>query len=391
MYKHEETRPIVDYLQDVVNEFGSFPAVISEASVVTYEQLMAAILEFAYRFRAVGVNKDSVVAISTNDIQVTLCSLFATSLIGCQITAASEVLSKNKVVKPTHFFKTNDSKGKHGVNFQEIDRDWFSISQSHDIEKLRGNDAEVKVDDPWLLLHTSGTTGRHKFIYLSQRIVANRTNAVEDDFPIAQVTCALLFGYTTRPFFARAIAALLNACTIVDSQDSKFWKLHGVNTVFCSPSQYELFLRDKSITERFHKVEVSGAKLEDSLAVKLSENFDTIVDVYGASETNKSYVNLVNVSEDGTITRYGQKLDSDIEILNGENEMCAQGQTGTVRVKNDYVVDGYVNAPEATEKSFKEGWFYRVTLPIGAAIKSWLWSVARMKLFHLVALRSMLN
>ena len=246
-------KPIAVSFFEVAAEFTTFPAIITEAGVVTYGHLAAAALEFERRMRAFDVTRNSVVALNTGDIQTSLSVLLATSLIGCRLATASNVLAKQKFIEPTHFFRTDDARGKRGVNFIEIERDWFQAALRNAPETLEPPDCNADANNPWLVLHTSGTTGRAKFFYLTQRVVADRTTAISDDFPTAQVTCKILFNCTTRPFYARAIGALLNACTIVDSDKSVFWKFNGTNVVFGSPSQVETFRKDFGFSDRFAK------------------------------------------------------------------------------------------------------------------------------------------
>ncbi len=213
-------------------------------------------------------------------------------------------------------------------------------------------------DADWLYLHTSGTTGRAKYIALSERIVKDRTAAVAADFPFQQTTLATTFSPTSRPFFARAIATLMNAGAIVDSRDLNFWTKIGVNLVCGSPLQVVKFLGGGSFSPRVARIEVSGAKLPEEVALVLLNNFNLVVDVYGAAETSKTFENTVMRDPEGRIIKRGRRLDSEVEIVSAQGHSCKAGEVGSVRIRNPYMVDGYLNAPEATAKSFREGWFY---------------------------------
>lgn len=337
---------------------ADMPAIVSDAASISYMQLLAASIAFAKRLRRMGVDRSSTVAMNTGDPPSALAMLFATSFLGCRYVTAGKVLQNQSIIEPTHFFRTSDSKGKRGLGFTLIDESWladFAQAKLTDIESFEGH---ADPEDIWLVLHTSGTTGKPKFIGLSSRVVSDRTAAIAEDFPTAGVTAAMMFNCTSRPFYARAIGALLNACTLVDSNDQLFWKKAGVNVVFCSPSQFVSFKDKFGFTQRFKKVEISGAKLEDELALTLATHFDKVIDIYGASETNKSFANLVSIGPDGAVLRRGMRLDSEVEIITDEGHPCAPGEKGTVRVRNGYMAQGYVGAPEATAKNFREGWFY---------------------------------
>ncbi len=352
-----KSRVIARLFADAAREFADFPAVISEATIITYAQLLASGIGFARRFRALGVTRSSIVALNTGDMPASLSVMLATSLLGCRLVTASGLLAKQNFLHPTHFFRTPDAEGKKGVDFVDITAEWFTDLPERPFDEIAEFPCDHDPDDPWLILHTSGTTGKPKFIGLTHRIVADRTAAIAADFPTASVTCAMMFNATSRPFFARAIGVLLNGCTIVDGTSSAFWKSQGVNLVFCSPDQFETFLLRYGMSERFRKVEVSGARLDDRIARKLAAHFDTVVDIYGASETNKTFSNLVSVAVDGTVERRGQPLDSIVEIVDPAGNPCPPGKSGTVRVRNGYMIAGYLNSEEATRKNFQDGWF----------------------------------
>ena len=358
LYATEQDKSFAALFTDIALKHPHLPAIISEASVTSYAQLLAGAIAFAKRFQRMGVTRESLIALNTGDMPTSISVLIATSFLGCRLVTAGSVLQRQNVVEPTHFIRTPDAKGKKDLGFTLIDPSWFQDAENAQLADISHFQGYESADDLWLVLHTSGTTGKPKFIGLTHAIVANRTDAISDDFPFMQTTCTLLFNCTSRPFYARAIAALLNANTIVESNDSRFWKKSGVNTVFGSPSQYESFLGKYGMYNRFDKIEISGAKLEDPLAMLLLQHFDTVIDIYGASETNKTFANIISISADGNLTRSGKLLDTEVEIIKEDGTICPPGSIGNVRVRNRYMIDGYIRAPEATEKNFIEGWFH---------------------------------
>jgi acyl-CoA synthetase (AMP-forming)/AMP-acid ligase II len=82
------------------------------------------------------------------------------------------------------------------------------------------------------------------------------------------------------------------------------------------------------------------------------------VDSYGAAETNKSFENRLSLAADGKVQRRGARLDSEVEIISPEGKPVAPGEMGQVRVRNPYMIKGYLNAPEATARVFRDGWFH---------------------------------
>ncbi|MDB4111954.1 acyl--CoA ligase [Yoonia sp.] len=344
--------------QRIARDYQNFPALVSPQMHLTYVELLSVAVSFAHRMRELGVTRKSVVAINTGDTVASVAMLLATSFLGCQFVVASMVIARQKVVTPTHFFKTPEAAGKKGVPFVAIDMSWMPQTPCDISTALDDFEGYENEGDPWMYLHTSGTTGNPKMLALSHGAVFRRTMAVSGDFPTAQTTMASLFGNTSRPFYARALGCLLHAGTIVDSYDVGFWKTAGVNVVFGSPRQLERFFAESPLPSKIARLEVSGAKMTDDLAIKLSAMFHQVTDVYGASETSKSFSNIIECTPDGAVKRTGKPLDSVIEIRDDSGAICPPGVPGGVRVRNDYMTSGYLAAPQATAKSFRDGWFH---------------------------------
>lgn len=340
----------------IAAENPEFPAIIREHRVITHSDFWQAVRSFAFRLRSEGVTTGSLVALNSADMLVSLATVFASSLLGSRFVVAGKLLAKSKILQPTHFFRSPEVTGSKRRKFKLIDDSWMPSAHTRalpdDFVEYSSPDAD------WLYLHTSGTTGRAKCIALSERMVRDRTAAVAADFPFQQTTLGTTFSATSRPFFARAIATLMNAGAIMNSANLNLWTKAGVNLVCGSPLQIVKFLDGISLTPRVARIEVSGAKLPEEAALVLLNNFNLVVDVYGAAETSKTFENTVMRDPEGRIIKKGQRLDSEVEIVSTQGHPCKAGDVGSVRVRNPYMVHGYQNAPDATAKSFRDGWFY---------------------------------
>lgn len=339
-------------------ENSLFPALLVQDRIISHGQFWLIAQAFAKRMQTYGVDRKSLVAISTSDVVVSLSLLVATALLGCRFVVASAALANAQRFRPTHFFRSSEMKAARTVPFVEIDASWAPQAQNVASGTSTNFPGFADSDDPWMILHTSGTTGTPKYLVLSHRVVLDRTRAVSDDFPFAATTLATLFGCTARPFYARALGALLNGCAIADGTDVEHWRQMGVNYVCGSPLQAAAHFRDLQSAAKFERIETSGGRLSDPDAACLLDNFQTVIDIYGATETNKSFANVVSRRDDGTILRTGKPLDSLVEITGVDGQNCAPGTLGTVRIRNPYLVDRYVGEPEKTATSFRDGWFY---------------------------------
>ena len=332
------------------------PAIIAEDITVSYEKLWKITESFALRMRENGIGQASIVAVHTSDIIVSLASLLASSLLGAQYIAVSKELTQGGVVNPSHYLRSSDTTGPDDSDYILIDQTWAPAFAK--VDENAPYPGYTAPDTPWLLLHSSGTTGRAKYMTLSQRLVFDRSQAVRDDFNGQSTRVSLLFTCQTRPFYARALAALLHGSTIVDSLSPAFWAQEKVTVVCGSPFQVNRVLSGTKEHDKIAFVEVSGSKLTLDVARVLSRAFTDVIEVYGAGETNKSFANKIEVNALGQMQALGLPLDSTVEIVDEQGMLCKNGISGSIRVKNGYTVPGYMNAPEAAKKSFNDGWFY---------------------------------
>ncbi|MFC3088713.1 class I adenylate-forming enzyme family protein [Tabrizicola soli] len=342
---------------EVARRHPEFPAIVLRGAGVSYRELWSVVRRFALRMKELGVNRHGIVALNTSDPLVSIAALLASALLGSQFVVAGPNLARTKALQPTLFLRSAEMDEGRRRTYHLIDETWWpEPEQEADFSVAEFE--PVDLDAPWLAQHTSGTTGTPKYLSLSQRIVLNRTAAIAGDFPHAATTVAMLFSATSRPFQARAIGALLNACTIVTGADLAQWRRCGVNYICGSPLQAAEFFRSVEPARKFQRIETSGGRLSEPDAAVLLDHFKTVIDIYGASETNKTFATLIERGPDGTILRIGRPLDSEVQVVDRNGQPCPVEVTGTVRVRNGYMVPGYIGQPDQTAKVFRDGWFY---------------------------------
>lgn len=334
------------------------PAVITDEMTVSYRQLASVARSFSLRMRQLGVTQDSIVAVNSHDLIVVTGSVLATSLIGCGWVAASSSLAKAKVVQPTHFFKSPEVTGSKDVDFIEMDETWGPAVNSVNSKIFDGYLEEIDDVKGWIYARTSGTTGTPKYIAFSQSIMFDRSKVVSDDFVAGKTVFASLFDCTAFPFITRALASLLNSCTIVYSWNFELWERAGVNLVMGSPAQAKNLFQDISVEKKFPLIHIAGSPLDNGQAKELLGIFEEVVDIYASTETNRSYKNVKKLNAGNEVETYGYPVDSIVEIVDAGGNICAPNAVGDVRVSNPYLAKGYLNDDAAGKKAFQGKWFY---------------------------------
>lgn len=249
-------------------------AIIAADITLSYAKLWRIIRGFATRMQEIGIGQGSVVAVHSKDMIACIASMMATSLLGAGYVPFEGHLVVGAAVRPTHFLRSPDVSPYPTVNYHLMNTSWPQAAApdpASDGSEFAGYE---RAEDPWLFVPTSGTTGEAKYLGLSQRDVYYRSLAVREDFQPFHTRFCSLFPCDTRPFFARANAALLGACTIIDAIDIAFMQAHGVNLVCGAPRMAMEWLAGRRISPKIPALQVSGAKLSDADATFLLESFE---------------------------------------------------------------------------------------------------------------------
>lgn len=339
---------------EVADRFPEKTAYSGDGLELPFSKLAMAVSAFAIRMREIGIDSTSSIMLDTKSPLVSVSTLYASALLGAKMTPFSKAALETSDEPVTHILRSSEMPERELPNVHDIDQSW---SPAHVDVTTRPSFPPVDTSRPWLLMSSAGTTGTPKKFVLSQQIAFDRIMAIRDYVLAGCETNVLLFPPNSRPFYIRGSAALMNGATIVDEYDPACLQERGVDLVCGSPSQAVHWLANKVISPKLKRLLVTGARLPDRAAEHLLKSFEIIEDVYGASETSQSYITEIR-SMDGKCVKRGRRLDSDVEIVNQEFEPCALGEIGMVRVKNDYMIDGYIGHPDATAAVFMEGWFY---------------------------------
>ncbi len=325
-------------------------AIVSDVRMFTYAQFARMVKSVAVRLEALGVGPEATVSVDSDELLDVASTMLATSLLGGRWIAHKNFRILSTVVTPTHFLRSAD-KGDGSDGAITLTEDFYTGPATP-----LGDRADV--DAPFIYLNTSGTTGTPKLLALSQRCLSLRSYAVAAEFKERETVFCTLFSPVAFPYIARLLASLLNGATIVHSRDIALWYAAGVNHLYGSVAQVAEMLGEVTLPRKLPMIQVSGSKCSDKLARHLMNSFDAVIDLYASTETNRSYRNVKKLGPDGAIQTHGTHLDSEVEIVDDDAEPLPQGDIGLVRVRNSYLASGYLNAPEAQAKSFRDGWFY---------------------------------
>jgi acyl-coenzyme A synthetase/AMP-(fatty) acid ligase len=342
---------------EICAEQPDFPAFIHEHGTISYAQLASLCASYSARMADLGIRRGSIVALNTRDAPTAVVVLLALSFIGAQLVTANKVLASTKAIRPDFFLRTPEVQGSKQVSFQTIDASWQPTKVTPVSEIIANLPYDDHSADPLIYLHTSGSTGTPKYFVLSNQIVLRRSLAVSREFEQKQTRVAILQNAGSRPFYARAMAALLNGCTIVDSTNTDFWYRAGVTLVTGAINQVQGYLGGRTLSPKFANLEVSGTELHAPQIAELLKSFEQIENAYGAGETSKSYGDIYALDESLDLKRESGGCEGEIQVVDDDGRPVAADIVGRVRVRNAFSIQSYLG-DNAAASNFRDGWFY---------------------------------
>jgi long-chain acyl-CoA synthetase len=240
-----------------------------------------------------------------------------------------------------------------------------------------GNPDPVTVDldnDVAVLQYTGGTTGRPKGAMLSQgNLSANVSQMLlwyvdlnpEDEKVLGILPFFHVFAMTAVMNFAVAAGAQMILLpryelgqTLATINKKKPTIFPAVPTIYAAINQSPDLSKFDLSTVRFC---ISGGA---PLPLEVKETFERLtgcrlVEGYGLSETAPVATcnAMADTNKPGSIGQVMPGTEISIHDLEAPNEAMAVGERGEVWIKGPQVMRGYLNRPEETADSLRDGWF----------------------------------
>ncbi len=220
------------------------------------------------------------------------------------------------------------------------------------------------LEDPLRILHTSGTTGSPKRLLYPRR-VHERSVARSVWFNGFTRGSRYLhvIPFTVGASYANATACIRSGATVVVEKRMSTAKAalsHGITHLSLAPLHLKQLLDD--LPDDFAKpAELTifsfGAAISSVLYERALAKFATeICDMYGSNEAG--YVSSTRFRSVPETVFSSIWPGVQIEIVDDRDRPLPFGALGQIRVKTDCMVQAYLDNPEATQRMFKNGWFY---------------------------------
>ena len=243
------------------------------------------------------------------------------------------------------------------------------LSQYPDTETL----VKQSPDDPFLLLYSSGTTGKPKGILLSNKAelsICRDMNRIQL-FQGKDVMLIILPMFHTNPLCVWTYPLTYGGNTICIRKAFSpldFWPAvmqYGVTVIFGVPAMFNYIYNaadPKIIDPAKLKVRFAfsgAAPLPVELIHGFKDKFNiNIVEGYGLTEVTG--VSTVNPPAGKKIPgSVGLPLpEQEIALMDDNNQIMPPGEPGEICVRSDANMLAYLNQPDATADTIKDGWLH---------------------------------
>ncbi|MDY4379456.1 AMP-binding protein [Pectobacterium brasiliense] len=218
-----------------------------------------------------------------------------------------------------------------------------------------------KIKNYALLIPTSGSTGYPKYVPLSDENILSASRGIINWFGLTPDDKCLnmMPSYHVHGLISATYSTLLSNGTVINSDGMRPDEtIKGVNknkpTWWTGvPALYESIISahesgsevDKNAINSIRFIRVSSAPLTQSLTKRLRKNkfFSPIIHSYGLTETASLICSLPLHAPDEKNISVGFPVNSDIKIIDKNNEIVPYGRKGEVIIKGDSVMDGYLD------------------------------------------------
>lgn len=390
----KEFNSVAEMIVSRAAEIPDRDCVLYHDQKITYAQVNSRANRVAQFLKANGVKKGDIVSLMIMNAPEIYYCMFGIQKLGAVAGSINFALkgpeiayvlddSKPAVVFVGSDFMTDFARGMEMASHKPVVVE-VKTSVAHDeqlaeytlVDILKNHpDDEALVpqqqDDPFLLLYSSGTTGRPKGIMLSNRgqLSINRAMGCLGLVSGDDIMLILLPMFHINPISVWTFPMIFcgqTLCIRTAFSPADFWPAildNGVTILMGVPAMYNYVyysIDPSSIDMSALKLRwafCGSAPLSVDLIMGFKEKFNVeILEGYGLSEgTGVSITNpALGKRKVGSV---GLPIpEQEAEIMDESLEPLPVGERGEICIRGDANMFGYLNKPEATRETLQDGW-----------------------------------
>jgi fatty-acyl-CoA synthase len=228
---------------------------------------------------------------------------------------------------------------------------------------------DVGLEDPALLLFTSGTTGRPRGVAHTWRTLLWNHRQFIDELrlrPDDRNYCAAPLAHVAGSNVLTGPMLYLGGTTTLAEEFEPERMLETLRDEQCTvtflvPAMWRRLFEAADGPAPFGSLRfgvVGGSPVSAELIERAQELGVTLVQGYGMTEAGPMVSLLSSEDPDEHVRSVGRPgMHVETRVVGEEGDERAAGEVGELWVRGPNVVDEYWRAPKATRESFREGWF----------------------------------
>lgn len=360
-----------DILIQQANEQPNAIALIKENEEISYHQLETLVWQCATYLFQQGIREGDVVVHMLEDELLIVIAMLANARIGATMLASVQMVSKEFLEEVADEINASFILSDSNINqLASIETIPLRIDFFKEIE-INKTYYVKKPIAPWQIVIGSGSTGKRKLIVIPHTQEVARQNLLKNwlsyDFN-DRVTSSTPLSYPpSKRRFLESITAgstymiLSNLKQFISIQILQEYQVTVLHTnVFYIQNILNSLPRNSSNILSFLKMLSIGSsivndQLRKNIYNKLTKN---LYIRYGTNESGPialtSTCDIFNTQ--GTVGRIIKEVK--VEIVDNKGNVKSANKEGFIRVKSPFMINSYYNDEKATEKAFKDGWFY---------------------------------
>jgi fatty-acyl-CoA synthase len=231
-------------------------------------------------------------------------------------------------------------------------------------------DERVSLDDPCMIMYTSGTTGASKGVTLTHaNITWNAINVVVDsDFRADEVALVVAPLFHTAALNMLSMPTLLKGGTLViegafdPGRALDLIAAHQVTSLFGVPAMYDALAAHPRWAacdlSSIRQLLCGGAPVPDTTIGTWLTRGLTFIQGYGMTEASPGVLLLDAAHAQSKAGSAGMPhFFTDVRVSRPDLSAADPGETGEIMVAGPNVMRDYWNQPEATGRAIAGGWF----------------------------------
>ena len=337
----------------------------SQQPNMSYGRLAASLNNVGQHALAAGLKRGDTVAISVGDAVLHLVLTLGLTQVG--IVTLSGAASEIPPEIPVSAYLADAATAPGANRSIHVDAQWLT----GDGKPPAGNSDDHDRANVARIVLTSGTTGQPKGVALTHDMIARRVGAFTFAFGNRVPQCARLFvdvGLSSSYGFqwivwllSRGGAVFLRGTDAGETMQA--FELYKVQSMVAAPSGLaefvELYEQSPDFTCPFDVIVAGGSLLWKSLADRVRMRMCShLVTSYGASEFSPIAVGPSHQICDIAGAVGYVCAGATVQAVDDSDSPLAPGEMGLIRVRGDFLVDGYVGNPQGSDRAFRNGWFY---------------------------------